>query len=319
MTELTLLADAGGTFTRFALADGATIGPVRIVESGHYRSFIDAAREFLKDAGGKPSHAAIAAAGPLSHGEITLTNGPRWRIAPHDVATGLQLSSVRVVNDFAALAAAAPHLDPAGLTDIAPGTADPAGAIAVIGPGTGLGVALLAPLGEGRHRVLPGEGGHAGLSPTNDRESAILSRLVARFGHVKAEHVLSGLGLEILWETLAELDGVATTPKPSAGEIAERAEAGTCAIARETVAIFTGWLGGFAGDIALIAGASGGVYLAGGILPRWGTLFDTALFHRRFTAKGAHQALMEAIPVRLVTDPQVTFRGLLALGAGEAA
>jgi glucokinase len=314
---LTLLADAGGTFTRFALAsDGVLLAPPAIFESGQYASFADAAEDFLSEAGGRPTRAAIAAAGPLSEGVITLTNGPRWRVAPHEVAAALALAAVTVVNDFAALAAAAPLLTGDGLVAIAPGTADPTGAIAVVGPGTGLGVALLAPLDGGRYRVLPGEGGHAGLSPTNDREIAVLFQLVRRFGHVKAEYVLSGMGLEILWETLAELDGAPAAPCPTAGEIAERAKRGTCPIACEAVEMFAAWLGGFCGDVALIAGASGGVFLAGGILPRWGDLFDAAAFRRRFTAKGTHRALMEAIPVRLITDREACFRGLIALMDG---
>ncbi len=95
-----------------------------------------------------------------------------------------------------------------------------------------------------------------------------------------------------------------------------RAAGRACARSCEAVALFTGWLGGFAGDVALIAGATGGVYLAGGILPRWGALFDAAAFRARFIAKGTHRALMEAIPVRLILDPLAAFRGLLSLFDG---
>lgn len=311
MTGALLLADVGGTFTRLALAEHGAIGPSRIVEGAGYPSFVAAARAFLDGAGARPRRAAIAAAGPVSQGVVTLTNGPRWRLAPDEIAAGLGLESVRVVNDFAALAAAAPHLPPEGLAPVAPGVADPDGAIAVIGPGTGLGVALLAPRGRGRFQVLPGEGGHAGLSPVSPREMAVLAALIARFGHVKAEHVLSGTGLEILWETLAALDG--GSGGRTAAEIADEAARAADPRSLETVAIFTAWLGGFCGDVALIAGATGGVYLAGGVLPRWGTLFDTRRFNDRFAAKGAHRPIMEAIPIRLVTEPQAAFRGLLAL------
>lgn len=316
MSGAVLLADAGGTFTRLALAEDGVIGPQSVVESGAHASFAEAARRYLAETGGRPRRAAIAAAGPLVHGVVTLTNGPGWRIAPDEIAAALALDEVRVVNDFAALAAAAPHLSGAALGPIAPGEADPNGAIAVIGPGTGLGVALLAPLGGGRYRVLPGEGGHAGLSPATPREMAVLAALVARLGHVKAEHVLSGGGLETLWRTLAALDGAPDADAPAAAEIAARAAGRACARSCEAVALFTGWLGGFAGDVALIAGATGGVYLAGGILPRWGALFDAAAFRARFIAKGTHRALMEAIPVRLILDPLAAFRGLLSLFDG---
>ena len=314
MTSSILLADVGGTFTRFALAaDDGTIGEHSVHESGQYPTFEAAAAEFLREAGEAPARLALAAAGPVQHGVVTLTNGPQWRIDPKAVAARFGGVPVLLVNDFAALAAGAPSLPANGIVEIAAGEADPAGAIAVVGPGTGLGVALLAPTGRGHFRVLPGEGGHASPSPSNDREIAILYQLIRRFGHVRAEHVLSGTGLEILWETLAGLDGTAVTTKPTAGEIAERAKRKSDDLAQEAVTIFTGWLGGFAGDVALIAGATGGVYLAGGVLPRWGELFDKALFLRRFRAKGSHKAMMEAMPIKLITDAQATFKGLLAL------
>lgn len=314
MSATILLADAGGTFIRFALSTGENaIDDVRVLESGTYRSFEDAAEAYLKETGGRPDAIAIAAAGPLEHGIITLTNGPQWRIEPDAVTRALGARRTHLVNDFAAVAASAPILSGDSLQGIVAGEADPAGAIAVIGPGTGLGVALLAPDGNCGHRILPSEGGHAALAPTNEREIAVVFQLIRRFGHVKAEYVLSGTGLEILWETLSELDGVAIAGKPTAGEIAERARRKADPVAVETVSMMTGWLGSFAGDVALIAGATGGVFLAGGVLPRWGALFDTRLFRHRFTAKGTHRTLMERIPVTLIVDREATFKGLIAL------
>jgi len=311
-SDTILLADAGGTFTRLALtgADGAILQS-EVMESGKFATFEDAARDFLKAHKATPTRAAIAAAGPVESGVVQLTNGPQWRIEKAALASALGLTRVLLVNDFAAVAAAAPRLPSDQLVTINAGAADD-GTIAVVGPGTGLGVALVTRVG-GSYRVLAGEGGHAGLSPVTDREIAVLHQLIRRFGHVKAEHVLSGLGLEILWETLAALDGADASQRPIAGEIAERARRKSCALSSEAIAIMTGWLGGFAGDVALIAGASGGVYLAGGVLPRWGDLLDTRLFMRRFTAKGAHKALMERIPVHLIIDNQTAFKGLLAL------
>ncbi|MCC6917615.1 MAG: glucokinase [Alphaproteobacteria bacterium] len=311
MTAPVLLADVGGTFSRFAVADNGVIGETTVLESGTYRTFADAASVFLHDVATKPRRAAIAAAGPLTDGLITLTNGPQWPIARDAVRAELGLDEVLLVNDFVGLAVSAPSTPPEFAVELAPGDGGD-GVIAVIGPGTGLGVALLAPRPGGGHTVLASEGGHAALAATNEREIAIVFRLMHRFGHVKAEYVLSGIGLEILWQTIAELDGVKVEGKPTAGEIAERARRKACDVSVETVAIFTGWLGAFTGDIALIAGAST-VYLAGGVLPRWGTLFDTALFRRRFLAKGTHRPLMEKIPVTLITDPKATFRGLLVL------
>lgn len=315
--DTVLLADAGGTFTRFALASAdGVIAASEVVESGAFASFEDAARDFLAAHKAAPARAAIAAAGPVEDGVVHLTNGPQWRVDAKAIGVALGFERVLLVNDFAAVAAAAPRLPADRLVTINEGMAD-AGAIAVVGPGTGLGVALVTRAGKG-FRVLPGEGGHAGLSPANDREIAVLHQLIRRFGHVKAEHVLSGLGLEILWETLTALDGSDASLKPTAGEIAERARRKSCAASVETVRIMTGWLGGFVGDVALIAGASGGVYLAGGVLPRWGALFDTTLFMRRFTAKGVHRDLMLRTPVHLIIETQTAFKGLITLLAEDA-
>lgn len=312
-----LLADAGGTFTRFALASAeGAVTVSEVVESGAFASFEDAARDFLGAHEAGPARAAIAAAGPPENGAVQLTNGPRWRICEGNLKAAFGFERVLLVNDFAAVAAAAPRAAPSDVVSIHDGAAGP-GTLAVIGPGTGLGVALVTRTVSG-FRVLPGEGGHAGLSPVTDREIAILHQLIRRFGHVKAEHVLSGPGLEILWETLAALDGANASARPTAGEIAERARRKSCAISQDAIATMTGWLGGFAGDVALIAGATGGVYLAGGVLPRWGDLFDHALFMRRFTAKGSHRAMMERMPVKLIIDPQAAFKGLIALMAEDA-
>ena len=317
MTKTTLLADVGGTFTRLALSRDGSIEDVSIQESAAFVTFEDAIRDYLGDTGAAPQQAAIAAAGPASADVATMTNGPQWRIEGAALKATFGFASARVVNEFAAVAASAPGLAPDRLVTLSEGAGAARDVIAVIGPGTGLGVALLVPLETGGWRVLPGEGGHAGLSPTSDREIAILFQLIQRYGHVKAEHALSGPGLEILWETLASLDGAPTSPRPLAGEIAERARRGACEISTEAVRVFTGWLGGFAGDVALIAGARGGVYLAGGVLPRWGKLLDEGLFRRRFFAKGSHRPIMEATPVRLIVDKEATFKGLLAIAAGD--
>ncbi len=312
MSDHLLLADAGGTFTRLALAasDGR-IGVSEVLETGAFASFEAAAADFLSAHGAGVTRAAIAAAGPVTGGVVQMTNGPQWRIDPAAASAALGLTRCVLVNDFAAVAAAAPRLPDSALETLQPGVAED-GAIAVIGPGTGLGVAIVMPQAA-RFAVLPGEGGHAGLSPVNDREIAVLHQAIRRFGHVKAEHLLSGPGLETLWEILASLDGADPAARPTSGEIAERARRKTCALSCEAVEMMTGWLGGFAGDVALIAGARGGIYLAGGVLPRWGDLFDRRLFLHRFRAKGGHRALMERMPIRLITDAQATFKGLIAL------
>lgn len=187
-----------------------------MLESGTYRTFADAASVFLHDVATKPRRAAIAAATAI-YGLITLTNGPQWPIARDAVRAELGLDEVWLVNDFVGLAVSAPSTPPEFAVELAPGDGGD-GVIAVIGPDPGLGVALLAPRPGGGHTVLASEGGHAALAATNEREIAIVFRLMHRFGHVKAEYVLLGIGLADL-QTHRRVDGVKVEGKPTAANI----------------------------------------------------------------------------------------------------
>jgi glucokinase len=161
--------------------------------------------------------------------------------------------------------------------------------------------------------AVPGEGGHVDLAPTNDRELAVVFQLMRERGHVAAEDAVSGLGLENVYLAIASLDGVKLKAKPIAADIAKAARAKTDAVAVEAVALFTGWLGSVAGNLALTLGAQGGVYIAGGIVAQWGDLFDAKLFRRRFEAKGRIKYFLEPIPCYLVTAKDLAFRGLAQL------
>jgi glucokinase len=182
-----------------------------------------------------------------------------------------------------------------------------------LGPGTGLGVASVIPDGRGGFVVAPGEGGHADLAATNDREIAIVHYLIRQHGHVSSERVLSGPGLETLYGAIAALDGLALKGKPIAADIAQAARAKSDAAAVEAVGLFTGWLGAAAGNLALVLGAQGGVYVAGGIVPAWGELFDGKLFRRHFEAKGRMKTFLAPIPAYVVTAKDLAFRGLAEL------
>jgi glucokinase len=138
-------------------------------------------------------------------------------------------------------------------------------------------------------------------------------QLIRERGHVAAEDAVSGPGLEALYLAIAALDGVKLNAKPMAADIAKAARAKTDAVAVEAVALFTGWLGSIAGDLALTLGAQGGVYIAGGIVAQWGDLFDANLFRRRFEAKGRIKYFLEPIPCYLVTAKDLAFRGLAAM------
>lgn len=316
-----LVADIGGTNARFALVetDGRLSEPV-VLKTADHPSLEAALAAFLANAAaerGRPlllEAAALCAAGPVEGGRVEMTNCP-WVVSVEAVRRALGIERVTLLNDFTAVALALPDLRGQERHQIGGGAPEAGSPIGVLGPGTGLGVSGLVPAPDGSWIALAGEGGHADLAPSDPREIGVLSELMARHGHVSAERVLSGPGLENLYAALAALDGRPSAPVPGAHEIAERARTGDCPIAREAVALFCGWLGAVAGDLALILGARGGVYIAGGIAPRWRALglLDEALLRRRFEAKGRFRDWLAPVPLYLVTAREPALIGLARL------
>lgn len=307
-----LLGDIGGTHLRFAVAMDGALSPTETLLTAKFRSLEEAARHYLSSQKQKPAAAAFSVAGIVMDGRASMTNVD-WVMEEGELARALGVERVRIVNDFAAAALGVPHLKASELTQIG-GKAPRADAPkAVIGPGTGLGVGGLVPDGQGGFIAISGEGGHVDLAASNPRELAVLGYLLKMGGHVSAERVLCGEGLENLYRILAALDGAKDGRFLTAAEIAEAARKGQDARAKEAIMLFTGWLGAVSGNVALTLGAHGSVYLAGGILPRWGALFDTKLFRARFESKGRMKAFVAPMPVFLVNAPDLALRGLAAL------
>jgi glucokinase len=311
--SVALLADIGGTNVRFATLTGD--GRIEAVEAwltALYPDIGSAVAAYAEVAGlSLPVDvAAVCAAGPLDGERIVLTNCP-WTISRGEMAAFAKRTVL--VNDFAAVAHAVPSLGASDLRQIGGGVPVEGAAKLALGPGTGLGIASVVADGRGGWIVLPGEGGHADLAATTEREIAVVYQLMREHGHVSVERVVSGPGLEALYLALAALDGVGRNTRPAAQEIAAAARAKKDPLAVEAVALFTGWLGSVAGNFALTVGARGGVYIAGGIVGAWGDLFDDALFRRRFEAKGRMKSFLSPIPCYVVTAKDLAFRGLATL------
>lgn len=307
-----LLADIGGTNVRFAVLREGRIEAPEAWLTALYPDFGAAVRAYAGIAGLKLplGGAAVCAAGPLVGEAITLTNCA-WKISRAEIAAATG-GAVHLVNDFAAVAHALPVLGSDDVVQIGGDAPLPHAPKVALGPGTGLGVAS-AVFDGARWVAVPGEGGHVDLAPSNDRELAIVFQLMRERGHVAAEDAVSGPGLEALYLAIASLDGLPFKAKSVASEIAKAARAKSDPVAVEAVALFTGWLGSVAGDLALTLGAQGGVYIAGGIVAQWGDLFDAKLFRRRFEAKGRIKYFLEPIPCYLVTAKDLAFRGLAAM------
>ena len=202
-----LLADIGGTRARFALLAGSQVGPVEFVTTGAYASAIDAIRHFLnrQHNAANVDSAVLAAAGPVEGGRCALTNAS-WILDTEELKRTFRLRTVNIVNDLEALAWAIPEFTTADIRSIGHHYAVAAQPVAVIAPGTGLGMACFVPGSEGAN-VMASEGGHATLAAFDEREAALIEILRRRFGHVSAERVLSGGGLLNLYAALGDRHG----------------------------------------------------------------------------------------------------------------
>ncbi|MCS0580109.1 glucokinase [Massilia pinisoli] len=314
MSAYRLLADIGGTNARFALqAPGGGFADIEVLACRDYDHVKDAIDAYLARATARGRatddirHAAIAIANPVEGDVVSMTNH-HWRFSIAGLKDACSLATLLVVNDFAALAQALPHLDATGRVRIGgPEAAAVDGRpMGLVGPGTGLGVSGVVPAGEGRWIALPGEGGHASFAPVTRAEMRLLDALWEEYGHVSAERLLSGPGLEAIHRALAG-DSLA------AADISARALDGSCAACRATVDAFCAILGSVAGNVALTFGATGGTYIGGGIVPRLGPLFHASEFRARFEGKGRLQPYLARIPTWLVTEPYPALRGVAAL------
>lgn len=310
-----LLGDVGGTHARFALetAPGSIAG-VRVLHTGDHPDIAAALRAYLAQEGiASPRHAAIAIANPVEGDRVSMTNHD-WSFSIEALRREFGFDTLRVINDFTALALALPFLGEDGRRQIGGGAARPRAAIGLVGPGTGLGVSGLIPAGEG-WTPLASEGGHVSFSPADERELAVLQFAWREHAHVSAERLVSGPGLELVQRALAARAGAPVEPL-DAPQIVARALAGDerC---RDSVDCFCAMLGTVASNLALTLGALGGVYVGGGIVPRLGEHFDRSPFRARFEAKGRFSAYLERIPTYLITAPHPAFTGAAAVLARE--
>jgi glucokinase len=316
--EQTLLGDIGATNARFSLLANGMLGPVTTFEVARYVRFPDVVAAFLNLHRDQVpvTHALLAVAGPVEGDRCKLTNCS-WVIDAGELRGMFRLAEVRVVNDFAATAYSLPSLTAADLHPLGGGRAVPGVPMAVLGPGTGLGVACLVP-GASEPAVIAGEGGHATFAAASAREDAVIDYLRRRFGHVSAERVISGTGLENLYQAIAALDE-SEVPSRDAAEITKTALDGTCRTAGAALDMFCALLGSFSGNVALTFGARGGVYIAGGIAPRILELLGRSQFRRRFEEKGRLRPYLEAVPSNVIVHSAAAFVGLKSLAAGSIA
>lgn len=299
MNPLRLLADIGGTNIRLAWQDapGGTLHDTRVLQCAQYPTVDAAIHAYMREVGLPPAReAAFGIANPVTGDMVRMTNHS-WRFSQQALREAFGWQRLVVINDFTALALALPQLTPALLRQVGGGAAVPGAAIALVGPGTGLGVSgLVFPPGASAGVPLSGEGGHVSLAAQTQLEFDVLGILQARYGHVSAERAVSGPGLVDMYHALRKLAQLDGTEVSSAAQVTELALAHKDPLALQALDLFCGFLGSIAGNLALTLGAQGGVYLGGGMVPRLGAWFDQSAFRSRFEAKGRFQPYLAAIP-----------------------
>lgn len=307
-----LIADIGGTNTRCAVASPG--GVLQYTENFRNRDFpgldrlLGAYLGMLPPAE-RPDEAVLAIAAPIQGDEVRMIN-INWSFSVSALARALSLRRVTPLNDFAAQAYALPVLGPADLLQIGGGREVAGAPKVVLGPGTGLGAAGLVQIG-GRWHAITGEGGHVTMAPSDEREARIIALGRERFGHCSAERLISGAGLAFLYMALH--GGELLTPD----EVGARILAGEAA-ALEALEVFFQLLATAASNLALTFAAFGGVYIGGGVTPRYLEQLKTSGFRARFEDKGRYRPFLADIPTRVIIADQPALRGLAAFAEADS-
>lgn len=324
----TLLAgDVGGTKTILALFDlrvnNRVVRELRTFKNDSYASFDDLLKDYLAEVDREPHAISLGIAGPVINEQVQITNRP-WSIDKKKLKRRFDVVEVFLLNDLEATAQAIPLMQPEELQLLHSGQPNPNGNIALIAPGTGLGEAFLAN-NNGEYFAQASEGGHSDFAPRNELQDDLLAHLRQKFEHVSYERICSGSGMPNIYDFLKD-SGRADEPawllhlleeaKDATAVIVEAAldQKKKSVLCQMTVDIFIEVLAAEAGNLALKVGATGGVYLGGGISPRILSRLKTGNFMRHFSAKGRYRSYLERIPVQVMLNLQAALLGAADYG-----
>ncbi|MDW8846773.1 glucokinase [Erwinia sp. MMLR14_017] len=311
MTKYALVGDVGGTNARLALCETETgaISQAKTFSTADYDSLEAVIRFYLEEQKQEIVDGCIAIACPITDDWVEMTNHD-WAFSTSKMKANLGFEHLEIINDFTAVSMAIPMLSEQDVMQFGGTAAVKDKPVAVYGAGTGLGVAHLVHVDK-RWVSLPGEGGHVDFAANSEEEDMILEVLREELGHVSAERILSGAGLVNLYRAMVKSDGrVPENLKPK--DVSQRALDDSCTDCRRALAMFCVVMGRFGGNLALNLGTFGGVYIAGGIVPRFLEFFKASGFRAAFEDKGRFKDYVQNIPVFLITHDQP---GLLGAGA----
>jgi glucokinase len=324
-----LAGDIGGTKTSLGTFEGSA-DRIQLLRhqtfaSREFPGLQPIVTAFLRDELRDIDAACFGIAGPVRADRVETANLP-WVVASEELASAFAIPRVELINDLVAMAAGIPALDADDLAVLQEGTADPDGSAALIAAGTGLGIAILAGR-DGAQVTLPSEGGHSDFAPRNHEEIALLQTLIGRFGHVSLERVLSGPGLVNLYEHLRDSGfapeavdlAEALAERDPAEVIAEWGDSGRSHLCTKALEMFVRVYGASAGNLALLALSTRGLYLGGGIAPKMLARLQDGSFLEAFRDKGRYRKLLQEVPVRVILNPQTALLGAARRAAGSAA
>ena len=297
---LAVVADVGGTNIRLSVCCYKT-GKMSQTRSFTCAQFItlDAALvQYFSTLSDPVSALCIAIACPVDKDIVSMTN-LSWEFSQQGLKEKLQLETLYLINDYTAISLAVPFIIDEDKIKIGRGEVQKNGVTAVFGPGTGLGVSHIVHIND-KWISLDGEGGHASFASNSREQADILLLLQEQFGHVSAERLLSGQGIVNIYHALCRLEGKAVEFH-EAKQISQAALSGECPLATRCLSLFCEMMGGFAGNLALNLACTGGVYIAGGIVPRFVEFFQDSEFRAYFEQKGRFAEYLSTIPTYLIT------------------
>lgn len=297
---LSVVADVGGTNIRLSVCNIETgeLSKLREFACAEFLTLDAALVQYFSTLQDKVKHLCVGIACPVDNDQVVMTN-LSWEFSKQALKEKLNLDSLYVINDYTAISLAVPFVEEADKIKIGGGTLQVDGPTAVFGPGTGLGVSHIIKEG-GKWISLDGEGGHVSFAPNTREQADILLLLQEQFGHVSAERLLSGQGLVNIYHSLCRLDGKQPEfhePK----QVSKAALESSCSVAARSLTVFCQIMGGFAGNLALNLSCTGGVYIAGGVVPRFVEFFKESEFRSYFEDKGRFNDYLAVIPTYLIT------------------
>lgn len=312
-----LIGDIGGTHARFAISDvdEMSVRHFAVFQTSMFSSLQDAIRHYLDSIPQQPAMAGFSLAAPMTDDEVAMTYLP-WRFNREEIRQACGAERIHFVNDFEALAMSLPYLNPHDLQQIGGGEPVRDAPKAVLGAGSGFGIAGLVPRGDDWLPVA-GEGGLASFGAMDERELELLAHTVGDDGLVSRRAALSARGMQAMHSALGKADGGAPAPAMTATEIVNAATKDEDPQAERTLECYAEFLARAAGDVALLYGARGGVYLGGGIPPKILKTLQAPPFREAFESKGRARDYLNDVPLYVITANDAGLRGA-ALAVSDA-